>query len=132
MGKTRNHGNRGAVQKGSMNRPPSKRGPRNTGYQLSGGVPWPELGDGTPYTPAIQRVQHRDFPEWAGKIQWTEFRGPEGEHLKERTKPATKTMPERVVEGAEWYGVVSWDNPDDPDRPLTMIRLSQLEVENGP
>lgn len=131
MGKTRGHGNRGATQKGSrqVHVPPHKRGRHETQYQLAGSVPWPELGDGTPYTAAVVRVRHREFPDWVGRLQWTEFRGPEGEYLKERTKPATATRPERPIEGAEWYAVVSWDNPDDPDRPMARIAMAHLEAE---
>lgn len=131
MGKTRRPGNTGASPKGARatHTPNHKQG-RNTGYQLGGGVPWPTMGDGTPYTAALERVRHRDFPDWVGRLQWTEFRGADGEHLGDkRTKPATKTKPERVVEGAEWYGVVSWDNPDEPDRPLTRLPLGRLEPE---
>lgn len=132
MGKTRGHGNRGASQKGSrqVHVPPHKRNPgKGPGeYNLAGGVPWPELGDGTSYLPGL-RVRHRDFPDWVGKVQWTEFRGPDGEHLKERTKPATKTRQEAAIEGAEWYAVVSWDNPDEPDRPLTRLPMTALEAE---
>jgi len=115
------------MQKGAQKRPyKGSRSERE--YRLSGGVPWPELGDGTAYLPEM-RVQHADYPDFVGKIQWTEWRGPDGEYLPERTKKATKTKPERPIEGAEWYGVVSWDRPDDPERPLTRLPLKVLVAE---
>lgn len=126
-------GNRGAVPRGS--KPPKKgdmartqRQAQGRSYQLAGGVPWPELGDGTPYIPEM-RVRHRDYPDFVGKVQWSEYRDADGNHLKERTKPATKTKGERPVEGAAWWAVVAWDKPDDPDRPLTRLPMKALEAE---
>lgn len=133
MGKTRGHGNVGATQKGSYRplkddvKTTSKRHQKRE-YQLQGGVPWPELGDGTSYIPGL-RVRHMEFPDWVGKVQWSEYRGADGEHLEKRTQPATKTRQERPIAGADWYAVVSWDNPDDPDRPLTRLPMSALESE---
>ncbi len=133
MGKTHGHSNHhGGVPKGAK-RPKKpgdmKRGQRG-GYQLAGGVPWPEYADGTPYTVPGVRVQHADFPDWHGELRYAEFRGPDGEHLEKWTKKATKTKPESLaVEGSCWWGVVSWDRPDDPERPLTRIRLKSLLPE---
>ena len=125
-------------QKGS--KPPAKgthaakrdRGKRPE-RQTGGDVPWPELGDGTPYTPAIARVVLKEDPTWAGRIQWTRWSNPDGSYMKERedVKAATKTLPERrsLKEGA-WFATVSWDNADDfASRPSATLRLDALVPE---
>ena len=96
--------------------PRVKRGQHSHGYVLSGGVPWPELGDGTPWADSITRVTHRELPEETGTLQWVEWCHPGGDRMPdaERTVKATKTRPERARPG-EWWCVVSWDRRDEHD-----------------
>jgi hypothetical protein len=108
------------------------RGRRSDGYQLGGDVPWPVLGDGTEWADALVRVQHKHVPEWTGRLQSVEWCHPDGSYMKERgrTMAATKTKGERYIPHAgEWYGQVSWDRKDDPDRPTTRQKLAALVPE---
>lgn len=103
------------------------------GYQLSGGVPWPELGDATPYADAIQRVVHLETGE-AGTLRSVEWATPEGAFMHPDARH-TKTKTPRLNPGA-WWGVVSWDNRETWEFPLKtrqpLDALGVADVENSP
>jgi hypothetical protein len=102
------------------------------GYQMADGIPWPTMADGQPY------VLHGDGQPYRVQLQGREDQGvvqcvtwchPDGEHMENRTKTlaATKTRPQRrKLNPGEWFGTVSWDDPDRPDRPPVKTRLTDL------
>lgn len=115
-------------QKGSKR--PDPRAHRDKGakvqkgtYELSG-IGWPALGDGTQWRDGLVRVVHAETGE-RGNLATVEWCDPDGGYMPVRTKPATKTIGERVLPGA-WWGLVAWDNRDRwhvlklaPRHPLT-------------
>jgi hypothetical protein len=105
------------------------RGRRSDGYQLRGGIPWPTLGDGTEWRDAVVRVRHKHVPDWRGRIQWVEWRNPDGTHMAQRSGSPTKTHPEGKPKEGAWFAVVSWDNADDPGRPSARQALAVLVAD---
>lgn len=110
------------------------RGTNRDRYQLSGGIPWPTLGDGAPYVLKGDnqpfRVRHADLPEETGQIQWVEWCHPDGEYMPDRMVSATKTKEAKAKPGA-WWCVVAWDGRDEPGREPILARhpLVNLEAE---
>lgn len=119
-------------QKGSQ-RPGKTDNPRRherrpTGYVLSGGIPWPEFADGTPYADRFTRVRHTELPpEHEGRLQSVEWCHPDGSHMPDgkRSKPATKTRGETTNPGA-WYAIVSWDERDRHPEVRARVALAHL------
>lgn len=107
-------------------------------YQLHGGIPWPELGDGTPYVlngsgeflalyaPAGARPRSTER-HWVGRVQTVAWCHPDGTYMAgdEQTTKATKTKPSVTRPGA-WWAVVSWDRRDEPDAPPSRVPLADL------
>lgn len=108
-------------------------GQRRDGYTLSDGVPWPTLGCGTPWVDGLDRVVHARAIAEGGRLHHVEWCAPDGAYLKERVKvrPATKTMGERrELHPGQWFGIVSWDNRETWNFPLTSrVPLVELAVE---
>lgn len=104
-------------------------------YTLSGGIPWPTLGDGAPYVlkgdNAPVRVRHADLTHETGTLQWVEWCHPDGSYMPgDRMKAATKTKAAEPKPGA-WWGVVAWDGRDEPGREPILARhpLRNLATE---
>ncbi len=109
----------------------SKPGPAK-GYMIGGTVPWPEFGDGTPWTDALDRVRHTELTEEVGKLQWVEWCHPDGTHMASRDKvyAATKTRPGRVEPyPGDWFAVVTWDRRDQHDSLMARHLLTHLVPE---
>lgn len=65
-------------QKGSRRPDPTAhrdKGKRDGTYQPRGAIPWPELGDGTPWTERVTKVRHPDAPGETGHLVRLEWEG---------------------------------------------------------
>lgn len=116
-------------QKGS--KPPDghqrDRGKPGREYVLQGGIPWPELGCGTPYVlgpGGVSKVSHVDRPKEEGVISWVEWCHPDGAHMPDGAR-MTKAKTPRLREGA-WWAVVSWDRRDHHDALTARHPLAHL------
>ena len=127
-------------QKGSK-RPPAEahrarrdKGQPKGGYTLSGGVPWPTLGDGTPYVlPGKSqpfRVRHAELEKETGTLQWVEWCHPDGSHMPDLDRH-TKARTPKLRPGG-WWAVVAWDSRDQHDSITARHPLENLVVENAP
>lgn len=91
------------------------RGKRKDTWTLAGGVPWPELGDGTPWTDSLTRVRHAELEQEVGKLQWVEWTHPDGSYMPVRSGKPTKGHPEGKPHPGVWMAVVTWDRRDQMD-----------------
>lgn len=122
-------------QKGArrMNPGDKPKGGGHGQYVLSGGIPWPELGDGTPWCDGLTRVTHAELTQETGTLQWVEWCHPDGERMpdgqREKVRKATKTLPERrETNPGAWWAVVSWDRRDQHDSLMARHPLMNLRA----
>ncbi len=91
---------------------------------LHGGIPWPSLGDGTPYCDQKGlRVRHTEAPDNVGALGYVEWCTPEGAYMTGERHTAKGPKP-----GA-WFAVVSWDGRDPLPAIKARVELTHLELE---
>lgn len=94
------------------------------GYKLDGAIPWPELGDGTPYLPGM-RVAHHQLTDERGTIQWVKWSDSEGNVI----EPGKRLDKRGNATPGEWWAVVSWESrrpTHPPEDPLVRLPLAHL------
>jgi hypothetical protein len=86
---------------------PAGKDPRGP-YRLHGDIPWPELGDGTPYVldgHTVWSVTLPDHPEETGFIQWVEWSDLDGMYV-----PGLSVNKRGQAKPGQWMAVVNWDS----------------------